>query len=137
MFSVTVWALDQSESLVDHKRGYSREVVSEVVRGQPSTIRLKWASTVAEIRTIVLHVTLSRSDKLAMTHVNTRVQRHRDALRIAGLRPVQIWVPDTRRPGFAQECRRQARLVARADVADSDMQHFMDEALSDVDGWTK
>ncbi|MDE0696307.1 MAG: antitoxin MazE family protein [Boseongicola sp.] len=29
----------------------------------------------------------------------------------AGLRPVQIWVPDTRRPGFAAECRRQARLA--------------------------
>ena len=49
MFSVTVWALDQSESLVDHKRGYSPEVVSEVVRGQPSTIRLNRASTIAEI----------------------------------------------------------------------------------------
>ena len=85
----------------------------------------------------VLHVTSSRTDKMATTHVNTRVQRHRDALRIAGLRPVQIWVPDTRRPGFAQECRRQSRLVAQADIADTDMQHFMDEALSDVDGWTK
>ena len=74
---------------------------------------------------------------MATTHVNTRVQKHRAGLRIAGLRPVQIWVPDTRRPGFAQECRRQSRLVAQADVADSDMQHFMDEALSDVDGWTK
>ena len=137
MFSVTECALGQSKSLVNHKRGYSPEVVSKVIRGQPSTIRLKWASTVAEIRTIVLHVTLSRSDKLAMTHVNTRVQRHRDALRIAGLRPVQIWVPDTRRPGFAKECRRQSRLVAQADVADTDMQHFMDEALSDMDGWTK
>ena len=85
----------------------------------------------------VLHVTVSRSDKMATTHVNTRVQRHRDALRMAGLRPVQIWVPDTRRPGFAKECRRQSRLVAQADVADTDMQHFMDEALSGVDGWTK
>ncbi|WP_338042735.1 antitoxin MazE family protein, partial [Ectothiorhodospira haloalkaliphila] len=44
---------------------------------------------------------------MATTHVNTRVKRHRDALRKAGLRPVQIWVPDTRRPDFAEECRRQ------------------------------
>ena len=35
MFSVTVWALDHSESLVDHKRGYSPEVVIELIRGQP------------------------------------------------------------------------------------------------------
>jgi len=68
--------------------------------------------------------------------VNSRVQKHRDALRMAGLRPVQIWVPDTRLPGFAQECRRQSRLAARADAADPDLQRFMDEALVDVDGWT-
>jgi hypothetical protein len=35
-------------------------------------------------------------------------------LRRKGLRPVQIWVPDTRAAGFAGECRRQARLVARS-----------------------
>lgn len=72
-----------------------------------------------------------------MAHVNSRVQKHRDALRMAGLRPVQIWVPDTRRPGFAKECRRQCRLAAQADRADTHMQHFMDEALADMDGWTE
>ena len=66
-----------------------------------------------------------------MAHVNSRVQKHRDALRRAGLRPVQIWVPDTRRPNFAEECRRQSRLAAEADRADTDMQHFMNEALDD------
>ena len=40
-----------------------------------------------------------------------RVKKHRSALRAAGLRPVQIWVPDTRRKGFAQECRRQSRTL--------------------------
>jgi hypothetical protein len=70
------------------------------------------------------------------THVNTRVKRHRDALRTAGLRPVQIWVPDTRRPNFAQECREQSRRVAQADAADPETQQFMDAALNDVDGWT-
>ena len=70
-----------------------------------------------------------------MTHVNTRVQKHRDALRAAGLRPVQIWVPDTRRPDFAQECRRQSRLAAQADEADMDLQRLMNEALADLDGW--
>ena len=74
---------------------------------------------------------------MATTQVNARVQKHRDALRKAGLRPVQIWVPDTRRPGFAEECRRQSRLAAQADMADTDMQHFMDEALAEIDGWTE
>ncbi|MBV8048957.1 MAG: antitoxin MazE family protein [Paludibacterium sp.] len=74
---------------------------------------------------------------MAATHVNTRVQKHREVLRKAGLRPVQIWVPDTRRPDFAEECRRQSQLVAEADMADTDMQHFMDAALADIDGWTE
>ena len=74
---------------------------------------------------------------MATTYVNARVQKHRDALRKAGLRPVQIWVPDTRRPDFAEECRRQSRLVAQTDMADTDMQHIIDEALADVDGWTE
>ncbi|WP_323072707.1 antitoxin MazE family protein [Mycetohabitans endofungorum] len=72
-----------------------------------------------------------------MVHVNSRVQKHRDALRKAGLRPIQIWVPDTRRPDFAQECRRQSQLVAQADMADPDMQQFVDETVVDVDGWTE
>lgn len=62
-----------------------------------------------------------------------RVQKRRDALRAAGLRPVQIWVPDTRRPGFDEECRRQARLVANSDNADRDLGVFLDAALEDLD----
>lgn len=46
-----------------------------------------------------------------MTTISGRVQKHREMLRASGLRPVQIWVPDTRRPGFAEECRRQSRLL--------------------------
>jgi hypothetical protein len=71
------------------------------------------------------------------TPVNVRVQKHRDTLRMAGLRPVQIWVPDTRRPDFAEECHRQCRLAAQADMADTDMQRFMDDALLGLDGWVE
>ncbi len=67
------------------------------------------------------------------THVNERVQKCREALRKAGLRPVQIWVPDTRRPGFAEECHRQSRLAAQADKADTDLMGFLDDALDDLD----
>jgi len=69
------------------------------------------------------------------TPVSERVQKRRAALRAAGLRPVQIWVPDTRRPGFAAECRRQAALVAEADWIDTDMHDFMNAALVDLDNW--
>jgi len=72
-----------------------------------------------------------------MANVNTRVQKHRDALRRAGLRPVQIWVPDTRRPDFAEECLRQSRLVAQADQKDQDLHDLMDAALTDIDGWSE
>ena len=71
------------------------------------------------------------------TSVADRVNKHRMGLRASGLRPVQIWVTDTRRPGFAEECRRQSRLVAEADRTDTEMQHFMDDALADLDGWTE
>lgn len=65
--------------------------------------------------------------------VTERVRKCRDALRAAGLRPIQIWVPDTRRPGFAEECRRQALVVAAADAADHYLDAFMEAALIDLD----
>ena len=55
-----------------------------------------------------------------------------DALRAAGLRPIQIWVPDTRRSGFAEECRRQSAIVAAADLADRDLSDFTDAALREM-----
>lgn len=72
-----------------------------------------------------------------MASTNARVQKHRDALRRAGLRPVQIWVPDTRRSDFAEECRRQSRLVSQADMADTDMQQLLDDALAGLDAWVE
>jgi hypothetical protein len=65
--------------------------------------------------------------------VNQRVQKRRDALRAAGLRPVQIWVPDTRQPGFAEACRRQSLIVAAADAADQELGAFLDAAWDDLD----
>ena len=69
------------------------------------------------------------------TTASQRVQRYRDGLRALGLRPVQIWVPDVRRPGFDTECRRQSRLAAKADSRDTRLSELMDAALADVDGW--
>jgi len=45
-----------------------------------------------------------------------RVQRHRIALRERGMRPIQIWVPDTRAPGFAEEARRQCEAINASEV---------------------
>jgi len=63
-----------------------------------------------------------------------RVRKHRMALRAAGLRPVQIWVPDTRRRGFAAECRRQS-LSLRDDPAEREVLDWLDK-VADREGWT-
>lgn len=68
------------------------------------------------------------------TPVRNRVQRHRDKLRAAGLRPIQIWIPDTRREGFAEECRRQSLLIAD-DPHEKEVNDWI-EAVTDTEGWT-
>jgi len=70
-----------------------------------------------------------------MATVNSRVQKHREAQRHAGLRPIQLWVPDTRSPGFAEECRRQAMAVAALDSEDASLEALMDESLEDLKAW--
>jgi hypothetical protein len=65
--------------------------------------------------------------------VAERVRKRRESLRSAGLRPIQIWVPDTRRPGFSDECRRQSRIIAEADRADADLMRFLDGVGKDLD----
>jgi hypothetical protein len=54
-----------------------------------------------------------------------KVRAHREKLRKQGLRPIQIWVPDTRSPEFAEEARRQGLVVARSQYAKED-QEFVD-----------
>lgn len=62
-----------------------------------------------------------------------RVQKHRAELRASGLRPVQIWVPDTRYIGFSDECRRQSQLL-RADPQEADTLNWL-EVAADTEGW--
>lgn len=65
--------------------------------------------------------------------VTDRVQKHRAGLRAAGMRPVQIWVPDTRRKDFADECRRQS-LALRNDPQEAETLAWL-EAAADTEGW--
>jgi hypothetical protein len=55
------------------------------------------------------------------------MKQYRDRLRAAGLRPIQLWVPDTRAPGFAAECRRQSSALAH-DAAETDAATFIEAA---------
>jgi hypothetical protein len=63
-----------------------------------------------------------------------KMQRYRGRLKDAGLRPVQIWVPDTRSKNFAAEVRRQSLLVS-ASPDESEVMDFID-AVADTDDWT-
>ncbi|TQV62171.1 MAG: DUF3018 family protein [Halothiobacillaceae bacterium] len=65
--------------------------------------------------------------------VQQRVEKRRHALREAGLRPVQIWVPDTRRPGFADECKRQSMRLTD-DPQEPDILKWI-ESATDIEGW--
>lgn len=65
--------------------------------------------------------------------ISQRVQKHRDGLRAAGLRPVQIWVPDTRREDFALECRRQCQIVAN-DALETETLEWL-QVAADTEGW--
>ena len=61
-----------------------------------------------------------------------RVAKRRAALRAQGLRPIQIWVPDTRAPGFAEECARQATIADAANRADPELTQFEEGVAADI-----
>lgn len=54
-----------------------------------------------------------------------KVRAHRARLRAQGLRPIQLWVPDTRTPEFKAEARRQMKILAMSGHAAED-QAFVD-----------
>ena len=56
-----------------------------------------------------------------------RMAAYRARMRAAGMRPVQIWVPDTGAPDFAEKCHRQALAIAASDPAGDDALRFIEE----------
>jgi len=62
-----------------------------------------------------------------------RVAAHRLRLRSQGLRPVQVWIPDTRTPAFAERAHQDSLAVGTSTMASSD-QGFID-SVSELDGW--
>jgi len=61
-----------------------------------------------------------------------RVQVYRERMRTWGLRPIQIWVPDTCTAAFRTEAHRQSLAVARSKLARED-QNFIDR-VSELSG---
>lgn len=67
----------------------------------------------------------------APNDVARRVQKHRRSLRAAGLRPIQIWVPDVRSKSFAVQARRQSLAIARSAQEQDDLAFI--ESIADWD----
>lgn len=67
-----------------------------------------------------------------MTEAARKMRVLRARLRARGLRPIQLWVPDTRSSGFIEEARRQSALVSRLA---SEQQLDWVEAAMDTEGW--
>ncbi len=62
-----------------------------------------------------------------------KMRRYRRKMRVDGLRPVQLWVPDARAPGFAEEARAQSLRVS-VSPGEREALDFI-EAVADLDGW--
>jgi hypothetical protein len=69
----------------------------------------------------------------SQARLHESVRRYRERMRAKGLRQIQLWVPDTRSPEFAAECRRQSLLVADDPAEEVIMDEL--EAVQDVEGW--
>jgi hypothetical protein len=52
---------------------------------------------------------------------------YRSRQKAAGMRLVQLWLPDTRSKRFAAECRRQSRLL-KGDAAEAQALEFIERA---------
>lgn len=68
--------------------------------------------------------------------VTERVRKHREQLRAEGLKPVQIWVPDTRSESFRRKCERESLSLASdpPDPLEAETLDWIAEA-ADTDGW--
>jgi hypothetical protein len=61
-----------------------------------------------------------------------KMKSYRARLRAAGLRPIQIWVPDTRAPRLVREARRQS-LRVRGRKSEREALDFIDAAAADAE----
>jgi hypothetical protein len=119
-------------------RGRSKKLIGKLVKG---------AEAPTQEHRVVVRRYASGSLKEALQAAETltrnmpvgsadRVRRHREAMRKKGMRPITLWVPDTRSPEVLAEAARQCRLANEADKTDPAVQFFddlVDESLRDLD----
>lgn len=68
------------------------------------------------------------------TETHAGVRRYRERMRADGLRPLTLWVWDTRSAAFGEEARRQMARVA-ADPAEHEFAELWSRG-QDLSGWT-
>ena len=66
--------------------------------------------------------------------VTSKLARHRERMRAAGLRPVQFWVPDTRAPEFVALVRLQCQALTK-DPAENEVLGFTEQAATLIASW--
>lgn len=64
--------------------------------------------------------------------IREKIRSDQERMRQEGLRPIQIWVPDVRAPGFEEEAHRQSLAVASSEHEAADQEWI--DAISDRDG---
>jgi hypothetical protein len=65
--------------------------------------------------------------------VTERVRKHREQLRAEGLKPVQLWIPDTRSASYRRKCEQESLSLA-ADPLETETLVWIAE-VADTDGW--
>jgi hypothetical protein len=65
--------------------------------------------------------------------ITQRVRKHREQLRAAGLKQVQLWLPDTDSEKFRKKCAQESLSLAN-DPLESETLSWIAE-VADTDGW--
>jgi hypothetical protein len=67
-----------------------------------------------------------------MTDGASRVRKHREKMKAAGLKPVTIWVPDVNTPEFKAQVAREIAAIN----ASADEKEILEELSSiEIEGW--
>lgn len=66
-----------------------------------------------------------------------RVRKYRASQKRKGMKLLQIWVPDTKAPGFAKEMARQSKLIAASDRKyEKELIDWLEQIADETGGWT-
>ena len=75
----------------------------------------------------------ARQPKRRKATASSKMRAYRERMRAAGMRQVQIWVPDSTSPSLRREARRQSLLVSRSPGESEAVADV--EAIADLEGW--